>query len=715
MSKKIAKPRMPGPAKARPGPKKPADQAMGLAEQHHAAGRLAEAEKILRQMLRANPGQPFALHLLGVIAHQAGKTEDAIRLLGMAIEKLPTVGQFHANLGEMCRLLNRLDEAVAHGERAIALEPGSATAHSNLGIAFYDRKEPDRAEACQKKALALNPRLAQALNNLGSIQRDRKDKEGAIRYYRQALAASPLYFESLNNLGAVLTESEQPEEAVKILLQALRLKPEYAGAHYNIASAFLALEQFDKAAAGFSRALALKPDYPEAYVGLAGIHQEHKRLPEAEAMVKKALALAPEKAAAHCQLGGIHAEAGYPEKAEQAYDEALALEPDLTGAHLGKGYLLMEHGRMLEAEALFRHALSLDRDNLGARLALAQVKKVAAGDENMAALVREAEKIGAMPETKALPLHFALGKCYDDTKQHDLAMRHFLEGCRLKRKRTQYDPANSDLICQNIREFFSPENIERLGGGGCPSELPVFILGMPRSGTTLTEQIIASHPQAYGAGELPDLLALAAKPTAEAVEGYPLSLAGLTRDDLAAMGEKYVAGLRARNQQAQRITDKMPANFNCVGLIHLMLPKARIIHVKRNPVDTCLSGFTRLFNKSQHHSYDLAEIGRYYRNYAAIMAHWREVLPPGAFYEVQYEQLVADQENQSRALLAYCGLEWDEACLDFHKTERQVRTASVTQVRQPIYKSSVERWRKYEAHLGPLLAALGEQAPGRGE
>ena len=694
-----------------PGKKLSIGQIMLLAEQHHAAGRPAPAETLLRNILQAQPGHPFALHLLGVIAHQASRTEDAVRLIEQAIKTLPTVGQFHSNLGEMCRLLKRLDEAVAHGEKAVALDPASATAHSNLGIAYYDRKEPCKAEACQQRALAINPNLAQALNNLGSIQRDRKDKEGASGYYRRALKAAPRHLESINNLGGVLTESEQPEEAVRVLLQAIQLNPGYAEAHCNIGTAFLVLEQFDKAAAGFSNALALKPDYPEAYLGLARVHKEQQRPNEAEAMTKKALALAPEKAEAHSLLGEIYTEYGYPDKAAQAFTSALQLNPDLLSAHLGKGYLLMEQGRMATAEASFRHALSLDAANLGARLAMAQVKKAETDDENMTALVEAAEKIDTMLETKAMTLHFALGKCYDDTKRYDLAMHHFLAGCRLKRKRIQYDPEDNDNIRRNICEFFSPETIEKLRGEGCPSNLPIFVLGMPRSGTTLIEQIIASHPLVYGAGELPDLLALAAKPKAEGLDGYPLSLAGITPPDLKILGERYVAGLQARQPEAKRITDKMPANFNCVGLIHLMLPNAKIIHVKRNPVDTCLSGFTNLFHKSLHHSYDLAEIGRYYRNYAIIMDHWRTVLPAGAFYEVQYEEMVADHENKARALLTYCGLPWDDACLDFHKTKRNIRTASVTQVRQPLYTSSVERWRKYEAHLGPLLVALGDLVP----
>ena len=688
------------------------EQALRIAEQHHAAGQLQQAEVLLRQILQARPKHAFALHLMGVIAHQVGKTELAVQLIGQAITSLPTVSQFHSNLGEMCRILKRLDEAMLHGQRAIALDPGSSTAHSNLGIAYFDRKELDQAEACQQQALSINPDLASALNNMGSTLRERKDREGAMEYYRRVLAVAPQHVESINNLGAVLTELEQPEEAVKLLLQALTIAPNYPEAHCNIATAFLSLEQFDKAAIGFKRALTLKPEYPEAYQGLAKFCQEQKNLTEASAMANKALALAPEKPEVHSLLGAIYSESGFPDKAEQSYEKALKLDPDLLSAHLGKGHLLMEQGKMEQAEASFRRALSLESNHLGARLSLTQVKTVTPGDENMAALILEAQKLSDMPETKALPLHFALGKCYDDTKQYDLAFPHYLEGCRLKRKRIQYSADDNDLVCQNIRSFFSLEKIDSLRSGACQSDLPIFILGMPRSGTTLTEQIIASHPLVYGAGELHDILELVNHPRADTVQGYPLSLQNITPEDLKTLGEKYVAGLQARKPEARHITDKMPANFNCLGMIHLMLPNAKIVHVKRNPVDTCLSCFTRLFNKSQYQSYSLTEIGRYYRNYAKLMDHWWDVLPAGSFYEVQYEDLVADNENQARALIKYCGLEWSDACLESHKTERNIRTASVTQVRQPIYNTSVERWRKYEKHLGPLLDALGDLAPG---
>lgn len=687
------------------------DQAMLLASQHQQAGQLPQAEALLRKILKVQPNQPFALQLLGVIAHQVGQLDTAIRYLCEAIAILPNVAQFHANCAEMCRQAGQLGDAVQYGENAVKLDPNSAQAHSNLGIAYYDSGDLDKAEASQQRALKINPVMPQALNNLGSIQRDRKQYPAAIEWYKKAIEHNPDYLESINNLGAVLTESERPEEALPILLQVIKARPHYAEAHCNIACAFLSMEDFKRAEVGYKKALELKPEYPQALEGLAKLHQELKDLPQAQAIAEHALALAPQRAEVHSLLGGIYMEQSFPEKARTAYDQALAINPLLLSAHLGKGHLLMERGDMAAAEASFNTALSLNPDGLSARLSLTQVRKTKPGDANLRALEKQAEQLAGMSETKALSLHFSLGKSYDDIKEHERAFPHFLEGCRLKRKRIQYNADDNTKACANIQNYFTAETIESLRGEGETSDLPIFVLGMPRSGTTLTEQILASHPDVYGAGELPDLLYLAAHPKSEPTEGFPLSMRGLTPDDLAAMGARYVAGLRERAPASRCITDKMPANFFCVGLIHLMLPNARIVHVNRNPVDTCLSGFTRLFNKSQYHSYDLAEIGRYYRNYADLMDHWRAVLPQGAFLDVQYEDMVADNEGQARRLLDYCNLEWNDACLDFHKTERNVRTASVTQVRQPIYSSSVERWRKYEQFLGPLLKELGDLVP----
>jgi len=688
-------------------------QAMQLAEQHQAAGNLQQAEVLLRSILHTAPKHAGATHLLGIIAHQAGNVGLAVQLITQAISHQPDNAVFHANLCEMLRQSGQLDEALKHGQQAVVLDPGNASAHSNLGIVWYDRGELKNAERCQQKALSIHPSLIAALNNLGSINRDRKDLDAAEQYYRQALKIAPHYFESMSNLGAVLTEKEQPEEGLQLVRQALGINPDYADAHHNIALTWLVLEQEDKAAEHFNRELELRPQHHAPYQGLAQLHLIRRELDEANAMAEKALQLAPEKAALHALHGDILGQRGYPEQAEAAYHRALELEPELEAAFLGLGHLLMETGKMELAKDCFRHALSGNPDSIGAQLSLVQASKVKAGDPGMQALIEASQDMGSMLEQKAMGLHFALGKCHDDIGEYDQAFEHFSRGCQLQRKRIAYSTDANMQYVERIASLFSADNINKLRGNGCSSRLPVFVLGMPRSGTTLTEQIIASHSQAHGAGELPDLLNLANNPGGLPEQGseFPQCMEGITQAELKILGQRYIDGLRSRNTSAARITDKMPANFFCLGLIHLMLPNAKIIHVRRNPVDTCLSNFTKLFaHKAQPQSYSLKEIGLYYRNYARLMDHWRSVLPAGSFYEISYEELVADYEPQARALLQYCGLEWEDTCMEFHKTERTIKTASITQVRQPIYQTSVERWRRYEKHLQPLIDALGALA-----
>lgn len=692
----------------------PIPKALALAAQKIDAGDLNPAEIILRQILKKQPGNPQANHLLGIIAHRVGRTELALEMIASAIEKLPNEAQFHINRGEMCRILQRLDEAISHGEKAVQLSPQSATAHSNLGISYYDRKDYDRAEESQKKALEINPTLIESLNNMGSIMRARKDRPAAIEFYQKALVLKPEYLEAMNNLGALQIEEDQTDEAIKTLLRALKINPKYADAHNNIANAFMVKEEHEKAIAAYNNALRLKPNYPEAQLGLARVFKEQDKLDDALMMAKRGLELNPEKPEAYSLMGDIYLKQANYDECRTAYLKALSLDEDLLSGHLGLGQLQMEQGELEESKKTFEHAIELSPDEIAPHIFMAQARKIKADDPTLTRLEAEAEKIAEMPRTKAMSLHFALGKAYDDIKAYDKSFPHFLKACRIKRSTIQYDANNHDLACKNIRKFFSKETIERFSGAGDTSDLPIFVLGMPRSGTTLTETILASHPDVFGAGELHDLLRIANQPKFGVVsEGFPISMQGLTKDDLTKMGTRYVEGLRKHDTNAKKITDKMPANYMALGLIHLMLPKAKIVHIMRNSADICLSAFTKNFNNSQHHSYDLVEMARYYVNYELLMEHWRKVLPEGSFYEVQYERLVANPEDESRKLIEFCGLEWNEACLTPHKTERNIKTASVTQVRQPVYTSSVERWRRYEKHLQPLLEALGKYAPGQ--
>lgn len=685
-------------------------QAYMLATNMYQENKLVEAQALLNAILKVIPRHPEALHLAGVIYHQSGQTELGISLIKKAIEIKPDDALFHTNIGEMYRTINKIEEAINHGEKAVSLNDAMATAHSNLGIAYYDQDNFEKAEACQIRALEINPQLLPALNNLGSISRAKKDKKLAITYYEQVIAIDSEYIESISNLGSTLTEDDQPENAIKVLLPLIHRFPNHFDLHCNIATAFLALEEFDKAEFGFEQALIIKPHSFEATVGMARVLQEKRKLSEALVMAKRAQELGPKKAETYNLLGGILKESDCGNDALIAYEHALKLDPLNLSAYLGRGHLRMEKGDLINAESDFNTAINLDKNNLGGRLALTQIKKVSFGSDNMEELISQDSQLSKLPSSKRIPLHFALGKCYEDTKYYDLAFQHYQSGCNEMRQRIKYNADDNELVINNIKNFFTKDRIDSIRNEGCTSELPIFVLGMPRSGTTLTETIIASHPLVYGAGELSDMLKIADKPSKDIQSGYPLNMNSISKSDLKKMGETYVSQLQKLSAGSLRITDKMPSNFNYIGLIHLMLPNAKIIHVKRNPIDTCLSCYTRLFNKSQYQSYNLEEIGRYYRNYESLMQHWKSVLPNNAFYEIQYENIVADQKGQAKSLLEFCELEWDEACIDFHKTERNIRTASVAQVRQPIYMTSVEKWRHYEKYLGPLFNALGDLA-----
>jgi hypothetical protein len=327
---------------------------------------------------------------------------------------------------------------------------------------------------------------------------------------------------------------------------------------------------------------------------------------------------------------------------------------------------------------------------------------------------------GSVPltDTDRLQLDFALAKAYADLKDHKRSFERLLSGNKLKRAQIQYDEAAAFALFDRIETVFTPalvRKIENLGGGD-RSPVPIFVMGMPRSGTTLVEQILASHPQVHGAGELKafnDVVNEVRGPDGQTIP-YPEFLPALDARSIGKIGARYLTEIRKLAPQAPHITDKMPSNYYFAGLIHLALPNAKIVHTIRDPVDTCISCFSKLFTAEQNHTYDLGELGRYYRRYQQLMEHWRRVLPPDRILDVRYEDVVADLETQARRIVSHCGLVWDDRCLSFHETDRPVRTASATQVRQPIYNSAVGRWRVYEEFLGPLLTALGADAASSG-
>jgi tetratricopeptide (TPR) repeat protein len=413
----------------------------------------------------------------------------------------------------------------------------------------------------------------------------------------------------------------------------------------------------------------------------------------------------PRYAEAWHNLGKACVALNRPEDAITAYKQAVTIDPSKSMVHndMGAAYLVL--GRLREAYAAFAAAVARDPRNAGIHLSLARLAPFRAGDPRLAALEKLAEFAPSLPDNDRIALNFALGKAHSDLGNSERSFRHLLHANALKRKQIAYDEAATLDGFARMRSVFTPR-LMREKGGGHPSPVPVFIVGMPRSGTTLLEQILASHSRVFGAGEIDDFAA-AVTEVCGGSEDFPESISTLSVSKLRRLGRRYVERVGAKAPDAMRITDKMLSNVAYVGLIHLALPDARIIHARRDTLDTCLSSFSIWFGDGDlPFTYDLAELGRYYRAYTELMRHWQAVLPEGIMLDVWYEDVVDDLEGQARRLLAHCGLEWEDRCLDFHLTERFVHTASVSQVRRPIYRDAVGRSRAYGYLLGPLLDAL---------
>jgi tetratricopeptide (TPR) repeat protein len=687
----------------------PVEQVLALAEQHLEAGRLPAAEALCRDVLRARSDYAPALHLLGIIAYQAGNLPLAIDLVRRATAADGNAALYYCNLGEMCRLAGQGDAALAAGHRALTIDPNLPQALNNVGIVHYERGQFDDAVAHYRRAVALAPGYAEAHSNLGNALRAQKKYDEALIAYRQARRLRPDYADAINNMGTALREMGRADEAESTYRHALALRPNDPGVLNNLALALKDDEQFDEAIALLGRSLAADPDNVKTLTYLALVRLEQKRIADAEIATQRALSLSGDDAQALNAMGLVRFEQQNTDDALALFRRAVALKPDLADTHNNIGNILKEDGKLAAARAEYERAVELDPREAAYYFNLADSKKFIEGDAHLVAMEELADHAAALPDTARTRLDFALSKAYDDLGRFDDAFRRMREGSARKRRRIDYDEARMFGYFDRIRATFDRSLLERVQDGQ-PSSLPVFVVGMPRSGTTLIEQILASHPEVHGAGELVDFSRLADRihdADGKALR-YPDDMSALTSDQLRELGKAYVGVLRAMAPDAERVTDKMPGNFLFLGLIHLALPGARIIHVRRDARDTCLSCYSKLFSAEQDFSYDLGELGRYYRKYAELMDHWRDVLPEGRMLEVRYEDVIADLETSARRIVDHCGLAWNPACLVFHEARRPVRTASASQVRRPVYRTSEGRWRAYQGHLGPLLAALGE-------
>jgi len=698
-----------------------------------AARARADALAALESASRSLPGDARVHHLLGQALEEHGLLERAAESFGRATALNPKFADAHNDLGEVLLRLGRTDAAIASCQRALALRPRFAAALGNLANAERARGALAPAIAGYRRVIALEPGLAEAHRNLGSALLEAGDREAAIHSLQRAIELRPEFSGAVTQLARALTAAGRGAEAIPHYERLLRVRPadetldEYAALlaglrryeasascyrellertpldarlHANLGFVLHCLGDFRAAIEHCRRAIELGPPLPESHLHLGNSLLALNVLDEADAAYGAGLEIAPDHAALHSAHAMAERALGRLADAEASTRRALALRPDAADTVALLGSLAIDHGRFDEAEDLLRKALAIDPELPEALTSLMAVRKMRAAD---APWRDAAERVLArgLAVAHAINLHHALGKYYDDIDDRDAAFRHHRMGNELaRRSRGRYDRAEMTRGVTRTLAAFERNALAALRPGGSASELPVFVLGMPRSGTSLTEQILASHPEVHGAGELLYWIFAADAERAATPEQRAATIAEL--------GRAYLEGLATQAPDASRVIDKLPVNFRNIGLIHAALPGARFIHLERNSLDTCLSIYFQGFSAAHPYATDFDDLAHYYHEYRRLMAHWRAMLPPQALLEVRYEDLVEDPEGWSRRMLAHIGLPWDPRCLEFHRTHRPVLTASNWQVRQPISKGSVGRWRRYERFIGPLREALGD-------
>jgi len=596
----------------------------------------------------------------------------------------------------------RYAELEQQARQLLDIEPQSGVFWKVLSVSLQMQGK-DALNALQK-ANDLLPDDAEACCNLGNALRDLGQLDAAAARYRRALELKSDSAETHGNLGNILRDLGQYTEALASFQRALQIKPGYAEAHYNRGIVLRELGRFTEAIASYRQALVLRPDFQQAHNNLGVALCDADQLAPAISHFRQALAIDPNYADARYNLGNALNEGGRYDEAVLQYRQALELKPGNADALNNLGNALKEAGQMQEACRAYESAVAAKPDFITAHYSLSLLKTYCSTDPHLAMLERQLPKVTTLPMDLRIRFWFALGKIREDLAQYDESFVAYLHGNRLQQASLKWDEAAEEKLFERTASVFSKDFFATSPPSERSGKVPIFIVGMPRSGTSLLEQILSTYPGVHGAGELSDMseVVTTAMP-GESFERFPEAATNLSAADFVKMGEQYIERIWRHAPGAMHVIDKMPANFFYLGMIRQMLPNAKIIHAMREPMDSCFSCFSRLFaNDNLEFTYDLQTLGRYYRRYITLMHHWHAVLPAGTILDMRYEDLVADTEAQAKRLLAYLDLPWDARCLDFHQNKRAVKTASAAQVRKPIYQTSLARWERYASHLAPL-------------
>jgi tetratricopeptide (TPR) repeat protein len=691
-------------------------------------GRLSEAEIKVRSLLKSHPDTGILWKVLSVALVRQRK--DALQALRRAAELMPNDVEALRNLGAALHDRAQWATALDSLQRALAIEPDDADTLVDAADALRGLGRAREAVPLYQRALALNPQLVEAVNNLGNAFLELRQYADAVGCYRLALGLKPRDAQILCNLGNSLRQLGQLDEATAIGQQAIALDPGLPIAHNNLGLALAALGRREEAVTSYRQALQLNPSYVEALDNLGNVLRDLGERRRAVPLYAQAIELEPGRVGSHCNLGNVLFELRQIEQAMASYRQALALQHDYAPAHLGLAFALRQQRRPAEAQASCEAALAINPNYLEALSFLGELQadrgQFSAAEKQFQRAIEinpdfsfafasiathrkmtledtkwlqgaEALLEKQLPLGNQISLRYALGKYFDDVRQYDDAFSHYRQANELtKRYGVKYDRAKLTQRIDQIISRFDASFVRAGHEGASASEVPVLIVGMPRSGTSLTEQILASHPAVFGGGEVTFWNA--------AYDAYrDTELQGMTGASLLpGMARDYLNQLASLSGAAARVIDKMPANFMYAGLIHAAFPRARIIHMQRHPLDTCLSVYFQNFFNIGAYANDLDDLAHYYGEYVRITHHWRAVLPATALLEVPYEALIADQESWTRRMLDFIGLPWDPKCLDFQHTDRAVITASRWQVRQKINATSAGRWRNYEKYVAPL-------------
>jgi len=635
-------------------------------------GHAETAERQLRALQAAAPGDVNSLRLLGAALLAQDKVAAAIETLERVVAAVPNFWHARTDLARAYRADGRFESAREELRSIVAAAPGLDAAWLAYGDVLVELEQyPDARVAYERARLADPQRLRIEQATAAIVAEDRKTAESI---FRDILRRDASHVAALCGLAAISLTVSRGVDALRLLRHALKQSAHLPLAWRGMCQALVDLGRLGEAESAVRHLLKMEPENPKNWVMLGTVCTRLMRQPDALVAFEEAARLNPGEVRLRLSIGHIHKTLGRRLESEQAYKACLEMNP-----HFGEAYW-----------------------------SLADLKNYVFSDAEMAAMQGLVKGNDAGDDDQA-QLHFAIGRAFEHRKEYPAAFRHYAIGNTLRRKTVPFDIELFENKTRRVREVYDAAFFDGRRNGGFHDSAPIFVVGLPRSGSTLTEQILASHSSVEGTFELPNVLTMVRELDHRNPErdAYPENVRELSPEQLERLGRRYIEETAPIRTGRLHFIDKMPNNFSHVGLIHCMLPNAVIIDVRRHPMDSCFSTYKQYFAEGQSFSYDLTDLGRYYRSYLALMDHWDEVLP-GKVLHLSYEALVREPEIHIRRLLTHCGLEFEPSCLSFHETKRPVRTASAEQVRQPMYTTGIGYWRHFESELEPLRVALGD-------